>query len=51
MKILNKKKLKKKFMGIGKNAYNLVENELKILMKLVWKSITFIGTSVYTRTS
>ena len=35
MKIMNKRKLKLKFMGRGKNAYNLVENELSILKQIV----------------
>ena len=35
MKIMNKRKLKRKFMGRGKNAYNLVENELAILKQIV----------------
>jgi serine/threonine protein kinase len=37
IKILDKDKLQRKFMGIGKNAYHLVENELEVLMKLVCK--------------
>jgi serine/threonine protein kinase len=35
MKILNKKKLRRQFMGLGKNAYSLVENELSVLLQLV----------------
>ena len=35
MKIMNKRKLKRKFMGRGKNAYHLVENELAILKQIV----------------
>ena len=35
MKIMNKRKLKLKFMGRGKNAYHLVENELSILKQIV----------------
>ena len=34
MKIMDKKKLKKKFMGIGKSAYTNVEHEIAILTKL-----------------
>ena len=38
MKIMNKRKLKRKFMGRGKNAYHLVENELSILKQIVGPS-------------
>lgn len=34
MKIMNKRRLKRKFMGRGKNAYHLVENELAILKQI-----------------
>ena len=34
MKVMNKRRLKSKFMGIGKNAYHMVENELAILKQI-----------------
>lgn len=49
MKVMNKKKLQKIFLGKNKVAYSAVETEIAILKKLVrdlnWKLYCFIGSS------